>query len=66
MWALKRKQAFIFSCAARTEDAHKRLVHAAFSNWSGLQPRGSDKLFEDFISNYESVIVTITPSGITY
>lgn len=66
MYALYRKEARQLSCIANTAGAHTRLVHVAFSNWAGMQPRGRGALFEDFISKYESVKVTLEPSGVVY
>lgn len=66
MYALKRKDRLLLSCVSETADGHKKLVHMAFSNWAGMQPRGKNALFSDFMDKYESVTVKIEPINFLY
>ncbi|MDP1774243.1 MAG: hypothetical protein Q8L15_18400 [Methylobacter sp.] len=59
MFALKDKSRFVFFCVSKTDEEFQRKINAAFSNWRGVQPKGSNKQIADFLEKYDKVIVTL-------
>jgi hypothetical protein len=50
----------VFTCQAKTKEQHLRLVEKAYSNWRGLQSKGSDPTMADFIVRSKATHVLVT------
>ncbi len=59
MYALKPKGKFQFYCLAQNEQGLDLKIKQSFSNWLGVQTKGSKKTFDDFMENHDRVKVTI-------
>ena len=61
MYALKYKNTFDFLCVAETEARFQEKIYSAFWKWKGIQSKGSTATIDDFLSEFEKVIVTVEP-----
>jgi len=59
MFALKDKSRFMFFCVSKTDEEFQRKINAAFTNWCGIQPKGSNKQITEFLEKYDKVTVTV-------
>ena len=64
MFALKLKNKFAFICASSEEHVFEKQIDKAFWNWRGIQPQGKETTKEDFLANYDNVVITIEPYNV--
>lgn len=64
MYALQEKGKFSFGCVADTPEQFQAKVQRAYWRWRGMQSRGATATFDEFMSKYDSVSVTVAPCHI--
>lgn len=60
-YALKLKSKFTFICVSKTPEEFKKKINESYTNWRGIQRKGTNATIEDFLTDYDKVEVIVTP-----
>jgi len=58
-YALNPKGTFQFTCPAQTIESFNRRMKAKYYDWKGLQAKGFEPTFDNFIQQYNVVKLTV-------